>query len=69
MGFQRQLDKRHLMGMLIENGLRKPFSLCNFRSDFSACWIAFDIYLENALDGKQLPIKAVVDVLAGKILK
>lgn len=65
LGFEYHLNKRHIIGMLIDIPSCKPASC--FHSEFSrsACWVPFDIYMENAMDGKQLPIKSAVDVLTG----
>jgi hypothetical protein len=63
--FEYQLNKRQLVGMLVNIASCKP--LPHFHSEFdrSACWIPFDIYMENAMDGKQFLIKSAVDVLTG----
>ena len=61
MAFVPRLDKRQLIGMLVDNG---PVSQCNFESAFSACWVPLDIYMENVMDGKQL-VKSAIDVIAG----
>lgn len=63
---EHQLDKRQLIGMLVDNKLCRPVSHCNFESGFSACWVPLDIYMENVMDGKQLLVKSAIDVIAGK---
>lgn len=65
--FEYQLNKRQLVGMLVNIASCKP--LPHFHSEFdrSACWIPFDIYMENAMDGKQFLIKSAVDVLTDGI--
>lgn len=68
-GCELRLDKRQIIGMLVANGSCKPVSLSNYESGRSSCWVALDVYMENTIDGKQLPIKSAIDVLAGKILK
>lgn len=65
--FEYRLNKRNLNGMLINVGSHKPVSHWDSKSGRSACWIPLDIYMENAMDGKQLPIKSATDVLAGKL--
>lgn len=67
LGFEYRLNRHKLIGMLINVGSHKPVSHCDSESGKSACWIPLDIYMENAMDGKQLPIKSATDVLAGKI--
>lgn len=52
--------------MLINVGSRKPVSHGNSESGWSPCWVPLDIYMENAMDGKQLTIKSATDGLAGK---
>ncbi|PON47750.1 hypothetical protein PanWU01x14_242170 [Parasponia andersonii] len=64
MDFEHRLDKRQLIGMLVDKGSCKPVPHCNFDSDFSACWVPFDIYMENVMDGKQLLVKSAIDVIA-----
>ena len=66
MGFKHELGKRHLIGVLIDSASCKP-KYRNFESAHSASWVPLDIYMENVMDGKQLPLKAI-DVLAGKKL-
>lgn len=65
LGFEYQLNKRQLIGMLVDIGSRKPVSCLNPEFGQSACWVPYDIYMENAMDGKELPIKSGVDVLTG----
>ncbi|KAK6943327.1 hypothetical protein RJ641_024429 [Dillenia turbinata] len=67
LGFQHRLKKSHMIGMLIDIGPSKRFSHGNFGSGQSACWVAFDIYMENVLDAKQLPVRSAVDILTETI--
>ncbi|KAB1224692.1 Mediator of RNA polymerase II transcription subunit 33A [Morella rubra] len=67
LGFEYQLNKRQLIGMLVDIGSRKPVSCLNPEFGQSACWVPYDIYMENAMDGKELPIKSGVDVLTESI--
>ena len=66
MDFEYQLNKRQLIGMLIHIGSNKPVSGCNSEAALSASWVSFDIYMENVMDVKQLPVKSAIVVLSGK---
>ncbi|XP_050141951.1 mediator of RNA polymerase II transcription subunit 33A-like isoform X1 [Malus sylvestris] len=63
-GFKYQLNKHQFVGVLLDNGSQKPVFHCNSGFGHSTCWVRFDIYMENAMDGKQLSIKSVIDILA-----
>lgn len=64
--FKFCLNKRQLLGILVGVGSFKTNSRCNYSSCQSPCWVPFDIYMENAMDSKQLPTKSATDVLTGK---
>lgn len=68
LGFEYQLNKRQLIGVLLDIGSQKPTFHCKSGFGPSTCWVPLDIYMENALDGKQLSIKSAINILAGKIL-
>lgn len=61
--FEYQLNKRQLIGMLIDIGSNKLVSGCNFEAVQSACWVPFDIYMENVMDVKQLPVRSTIVIL------
>ncbi|KAF5953411.1 hypothetical protein HYC85_006267 [Camellia sinensis] len=61
MGYEYQLNKRQLIGVLID------IRLCNSESGRFACWVPFDIYMENAMDGKQFPVTSAIDILTETI--
>ncbi|KAE9447513.1 hypothetical protein C3L33_20589, partial [Rhododendron williamsianum] len=63
MGFQYQLHKHQLIGKLIDVRSCKPVPFCNSVSGWLACWVPFDIYMENAMDGKQFPVTSAIDIL------
>lgn len=65
MGFQYQLNKHQLIGKLIDIRSCKPAPFCNSESGRLACWVPFDIYMENAMDGKQFPVTSAIDTLTG----
>ncbi|KAI4353605.1 hypothetical protein L6164_002540 [Bauhinia variegata] len=55
--------KHQLVGVLVGLGTCNTLLRSNYRSCQSPCWVSFDIYMENAMDAKQLPTKSAVDVL------
>ncbi|KAF6172668.1 hypothetical protein GIB67_041991 [Kingdonia uniflora] len=63
LGLEYQLNKRQLIGMLINIGSFSSASSCNFGAGRAACWIPFDIYMETSMDGKHIPASSAVDVL------
>ncbi|KAH7846475.1 hypothetical protein Vadar_014424 [Vaccinium darrowii] len=67
MGFQYQLNKHQLIGKLIDIRSCKPAPFCNSESGRLACWVPFDIYMENAMDGKQFPVTSAIDTLTETI--
>lgn len=64
--FEYQLNKRQLIGLLIDTEPCKLTSYCNAKSGQSACWVPFDIYMENIMDGKQLLYRSAGAILTGK---
>ncbi|XP_057971679.1 mediator of RNA polymerase II transcription subunit 33A-like [Malania oleifera] len=62
-GFEYQLNKHQLIGMLIDIGSSKSAFRCNLEAGQSACWVPFDIFMENAMDGRQLPATSFIDIL------
>ncbi|XP_028764479.1 mediator of RNA polymerase II transcription subunit 33A isoform X2 [Neltuma alba] len=61
--FEFHLDKNRLVGILVDVGSFNSLLRCNYSSRQSPCWVPFDIYMENAMDSKQLPTKSAIDVL------
>ncbi|XP_061375480.1 mediator of RNA polymerase II transcription subunit 33A-like [Gastrolobium bilobum] len=61
--FNYSLSKHQLVGMLVDVGSCKPLLRCNYRSCQSPCWVPFDIYMENAMDSRQIPTKSAIDEL------
>nr|KYP42378.1 hypothetical protein KK1_036207 [Cajanus cajan] len=39
------------------------FDFCLSKHQLSPCWVSFDIYMENAMDSRQIPTKSAIDVL------
>ncbi|KAK3021200.1 hypothetical protein RJ639_046619 [Escallonia herrerae] len=62
-----QSNKRQLIGMLTSIASCKPVSCCASEAGRFACWVPLDIYMENAMDGKQFPVTSAVDILAETI--
>ncbi|XP_072997248.1 mediator of RNA polymerase II transcription subunit 33A-like [Typha latifolia] len=63
MSVEYQLNKRELLGVLVDIG---PFSslLCHLSgAGKTACWISFDIFMENAMDGKNLHAISAIEIL------
>ncbi|XP_026413117.1 mediator of RNA polymerase II transcription subunit 33A-like [Papaver somniferum] len=60
---QSQLNKRQLIGALIDVESCSSSSCCNFGAHRATCWVPFDIYMETAMDGKQLPVTSAIDIL------
>ncbi|CAJ1813668.1 unnamed protein product [Sphenostylis stenocarpa] len=56
-------SKHRLVGMLVNLGSCKTPLRCNYRFCQSPCWVPFDIYMENAMDSRQIPTKSAIDVL------
>lgn len=62
--FDYSLNKHQVVGISVDVGPCKTLLKCNYRS----CWIPLDIYMENAMDSRQIPIKSAIEVLTGKSL-
>ncbi|KAK7340098.1 hypothetical protein VNO77_20792 [Canavalia gladiata] len=61
--FDYQLSKHQLVGMLVDVGSCKTSLRSNYRFCQSPCWVPFDIYMENAMDSRQIPTKSAIGVL------
>lgn len=57
------LSKHQLVRMLVDVGSCKTSLRYNYRFCQSPCWVSFDIYMENAMDSRQIPTKSAIDVL------
>ncbi|GFY82543.1 REF4-related 1 [Actinidia rufa] len=67
MDFEYHLNKRQFIGMLIYISSYKPALCCNSESGRFACWVPFDINMEDAMDGKQFPVTSAIDILTETI--
>ncbi|XP_058737188.1 mediator of RNA polymerase II transcription subunit 33A-like isoform X2 [Vicia villosa] len=59
--FDYSLNKHQVVGMILDGGSCKTLLKCNYKS----CWVPFDIYMEHAMDSRQIFIKSAIDVLTG----
>lgn len=60
------LNERSIIGKFIDLGSCKV-PTCSLQSTLSACWVLFDIYMESAMDAKQLPVTSAIDILSGDL--
>lgn len=65
--FDYCLNKHQLVGKLVDVGPCKTLLRYSYRSFQSPCWVPLDIYMENAMDSRQIPIKSSIDVLTEQI--
>lgn len=63
---ESQRSKRHLIGTLTDIGSCKPASCSISEAGWFACWVPFDICMENVMDGKQFPVTSAIDILSGE---
>ncbi|XP_042476900.1 mediator of RNA polymerase II transcription subunit 33A-like [Macadamia integrifolia] len=63
LGLEYQLNKRQLIGVMIGIGSCSWGSSRNFGDVRAACWVPFDIFMETAMDRKQLPATSAIDIL------
>ncbi|KAK4748153.1 hypothetical protein SAY87_014739 [Trapa incisa] len=66
LAFERQFSKKTITGILSDVGLCK--SMPNSISVLSASWVVFDIYMESAMDAKQLPMSSAIDILTETVI-
>ncbi|KAF9591887.1 hypothetical protein IFM89_009495 [Coptis chinensis] len=62
-GLENHLNKRHLISILTDIGSCSSASCNSFGTTQAASWVPFDIYMETAMDGKQLPATSAIDIL------
>ncbi|MED6194755.1 hypothetical protein PIB30_031508 [Stylosanthes scabra] len=66
--FDYGLSKNQFVGKLLDVGSQNMTSLrFNYSYCQSPCWVPFDIYMENAMDSKQIPTKSAIVVLTEAI--
>lgn len=64
--YDYKLNRGRFIGMLLDSKSLRPVSSCNHEADWSACWVSYDIYMEHAMDGRQLPVTSAVVILSRK---
>ncbi|XP_045798649.1 mediator of RNA polymerase II transcription subunit 33A-like isoform X2 [Trifolium pratense] len=57
--FDYSLNKHQVVGMIVDVGSCKALLNSKYRS----CWVPLDIYMENAMNSRQIPIKSAIEVL------
>ena len=62
---EHKLNTHHLPGILLNAWTSGPTSCYYTGPDRAACWISLDIYMENAMDGKNLQPLSAIEVLTG----
>lgn len=60
-----QLNKHQFIGAFLDNESCKLASPCHSVAGRFNCWVAFDICMEDAMDGKQFPVTSAIDILKG----
>ncbi|KAL5974893.1 hypothetical protein ACLOJK_031567 [Asimina triloba] len=65
--WEYQLNERQTVRALIDVGSCSFSYYHNFGSSQSACWFPFDMYMENAMDGRQLPSTSAADIITGAV--
>ncbi|XP_022887125.1 mediator of RNA polymerase II transcription subunit 33A-like isoform X3 [Olea europaea var. sylvestris] len=63
-----QLNKHQLIGAFLDNESCKLASPCHSVAGRFNCWVAFDICMEDAMDGKQFPVTSAIDILKETII-
>ncbi|XP_038693797.1 mediator of RNA polymerase II transcription subunit 33A-like isoform X2 [Tripterygium wilfordii] len=63
LSFKCQLKRQEFIGILTNIESSKLVSSPKFDSGRSACWASFDIFLEHAMDGRQLCLESAIVVL------
>ncbi|KAG0453373.1 hypothetical protein HPP92_024677 [Vanilla planifolia] len=58
-----KLNRHQLLGSVVDAGFGGPTSCYSLVSDWSACWISFDMLMENAMDGRNLYVISAVEIL------
>ena len=63
--FEFRFNKSQLIWILNHVGPFTSISYCNSEIGQSACWVPFDIFMENAMDGRQLMVRSAIAILTG----
>ncbi|PKA61809.1 Mediator of RNA polymerase II transcription subunit 33A [Apostasia shenzhenica] len=62
------LHKHHGLDILVDTGFGGPTAYYSVGADRSGCWISFDMFMENAMDGRHLYAISSVEILTGAFL-
>ncbi|XP_068668880.1 mediator of RNA polymerase II transcription subunit 33A-like [Aristolochia californica] len=63
LAWEYQLNKREMVGLLIDIGSCSLGNFNNFGADRTTSWIMLDMYMESTMDGKQLPASSAIEIL------
>jgi hypothetical protein len=61
------LEKHPQLGVLFNTQPRNSSFVNNFSYGNSTCWIPFDMFMENAMDGRHLHVVSAIEVLTGEL--
>lgn len=59
------LKKHQFLGILLDAGSSSPTSCYSSGTGRAGCWIPFDIFMETAMDGKNLHAISAIEILTG----
>lgn len=65
MDWAYKLNKHQHLGVLVDDGPGSLLSGHGSGAGRAACWITFDMFMENAMDGKQLHPISAIELLTG----
>lgn len=60
-----QLDRRRLLGVLVSTQPCSSAACSIFGAGKGSCWIPFDMFMENAMDGRHLHAISSIETLTG----
>ncbi|KAG1371452.1 mediator of RNA polymerase II transcription subunit 33A [Cocos nucifera] len=63
MDWEYQINKHQLLGVMIDAGPSSYLSCHSSGTGRAACWISFDLFMENAMDGRQLHTISAAEIL------
>ena len=65
MYWEFKLNKQQHLGVLVDDGPGSLLSCHSSGAGRAACWISFDLFMEHAMDGKQLHAISAIETLTG----
>ncbi|XP_073105034.1 mediator of RNA polymerase II transcription subunit 33A isoform X2 [Elaeis guineensis] len=63
MDWECQINKHQLLGVMVDAGPSSYLSCHSSGTGRAACWISFDLFMENAMDGRQLHTVSATEIL------